>query len=56
MEEELRLHLELARENGRLHAGGITLAMDAMRDQRGLPWLEDLAVDVRYAMRLLRCE
>jgi predicted permease len=54
MEEELRLHLELAREDGSLHAGGITQAMDAMRDQRGLPWLEDLARDIRYAVRLLR--
>jgi predicted permease len=54
MEEELKLHLELAREDGKLHAGGLTQAMDAMRDQRGLPWLEDLAIDVRYAVRLLR--
>ena len=28
--------------------------MDALRDQRGLPWLEDLARDVRYGLRTLR--
>ena len=53
MEEELRLHAELAREHGR-HNDGVVQAMDAMRDQRGLPWLEDLARDLRYALRLLR--
>jgi predicted permease len=53
MEEELRLHAELARQRG-LHSGGVAQAMDAMRDQRGLPWLEDLVGDLRYACRLLR--
>ncbi len=28
--------------------------MDAVRDQRGLPWLDDLARDVRYGLRTLR--
>ena len=28
--------------------------MDALRDQRGLPWLEDLAQDARFAIRSLR--
>ena len=28
--------------------------MDALRDQRGLPWLDDLARDVRYGLRTLR--
>ncbi|HJR58653.1 MAG TPA: ABC transporter permease [Vicinamibacterales bacterium] len=68
LEEELRLHLELAAEhaqpNGpspddarraaRLRLGAVTQAMDALRDQRGLPWLEDLAQDVRYGLRTLR--
>ena len=27
--------------------------MEALRDQRGLPWLQDLASDVRYGCRML---
>jgi putative ABC transport system permease protein len=52
LEQELRLHAELAVENGR--AGGLAQAMEAVRDQRGLPWLHDLVRDVRHACRLLR--
>ena len=29
-------------------------AVEGLRDQRGLPWLGDLARDLRYAVRLLR--
>jgi putative ABC transport system permease protein len=68
MQEELRAHLDLAREdalrNGsatedafraaRLKAGGVAQAMEAMRDQRGLPWLDDISRDVRHAFRSLR--
>jgi putative ABC transport system permease protein len=68
LEQELRLHLELAAEDARrrgsaperalraarIHVGGTAQAMEALRDQRGLPWLEDLARDVRHALRLLR--
>ncbi|MPY87752.1 MAG: FtsX-like permease family protein [Luteitalea sp.] len=68
LEEELRLHLELAtdearrqgyspddaRRAARRRAGSIPQAMDALRDQRGLPWLEDLWTDLRYAARTLR--
>lgn len=67
LEEELRLHLALAAEDARrganspesaeraarLRAGGIPQAMEALRDQRGLPWLEDLARDLRYGCRML---
>ena len=67
LEEELRLHLELADEAARrrgdppaaarrsaaLHAGGVQQAMEAMRDQRGLPWLADLARDLRHGCRML---
>ena len=28
--------------------------MDALRDQRGLPWLDDLARDVSHGLRTLR--
>ncbi len=68
LEEELRLHLDLlaeeARRQGhspeeamrraRIEAGGIAQAMDAVRDQRGLPWLEDMVGDGRIAMRMMR--
>src|SRR5436190_20186825 len=68
MEEELRLHLELASEDmqrrggspeearraARIQVGGVDQAMEALRDQRGLPWLDDLARDLRYGLRSLR--
>jgi putative ABC transport system permease protein len=70
LEEELRLHLELAQEdmqrrNGsagapypaeraaRLQHGGVTETMDALRDQRGLPWLDNIGRDIRHALRRL---
>jgi macrolide transport system ATP-binding/permease protein len=68
LEEELQLHLELAAEDARrrgdsperaaraarLRAGNIQHALEALRDQRGLPWLEHLARDLRYGWRMLR--
>jgi putative ABC transport system permease protein len=68
LEEELRFHLELAAEEARrrghhgdeairaarIRAGGLGQALDTMRDQRGIPWLDDLARDVVYAVRTLR--
>jgi putative ABC transport system permease protein len=68
LEQELRLHLELAEEDARrgshepekaartarLKAGGVVQTLDALRDQRGLPWLDVLARDVRYGFRTLR--
>src|SRR5438105_4100292 len=33
---------------------GIAQAVEALRDQRGLPWLDDVLRDVRHACRLLR--
>jgi predicted permease len=67
LEEELRLHVELAAADeqrrglapeaaaraARLRAGGIAQAIERQRDQRALPWLEDLWRDVRYAVRTL---
>src|ERR1700745_2306171 len=68
LEEELRLHLEMATEGARsrglepadavraaqVKTGAASQAMDALRDQRGLPWLDDLARDVSHGLRTLR--
>jgi predicted permease len=68
LEEELRLHQDLAAEDARrrgdtpheamraarIRVGGASQAMDAARDQRGIPWLDDLVRDLRYALRMLR--
>ncbi len=68
MEEELRLHLEMvaadfqrrgltpeeALRQARRQAGGVAQAMEQRRDQRGLPWLEDLLQDARFGARMLR--
>ena len=67
LEEELRLHLELAAEDARrrgeppehavraarIEAGGVAHAMDELRDQRGLRWLEDLRRDLSHGCRML---
>ncbi len=67
LQEELKLHLELASEDekrrgespedarraARLQAGGVAQAVEALRDQRGLPRLDDLSRDMRYALRQL---
>jgi hypothetical protein len=44
---------ELARRQALLASGGLTAAVEAVRDQRGLPWLESIVADVRYALRSL---
>ena len=68
LREELQAHLEMeiaehvrrgmppaeARRRAMLASGGLTQAVEAVRDQRGLPWLESIAADVRYALRALR--
>jgi predicted permease len=63
LEDELRTHLQFAAEDlrtaadpsraARVRFGGVSQAMDAMRDQRGVPWLDTLARDVRYGIRSL---
>jgi len=35
-------------------SGGLTVAGEAVRDQRGLPLLESIGADVRFALRTLR--
>ncbi len=47
------MHPDEARRQAMLASGGLTQAVEAVRDQRGLPWLEGIAADIRYAMRAL---
>src|SRR5438034_6646319 len=68
LEQELRIHLDLAAADARrrgaapasaaraasIESGGMAQAMETLRDQRGLPWLDDLVRDVRHAIRLLQ--
>lgn len=57
LEEELRRTgrtPEEARRQARLEFGPETQLREAHRDRRGLPWLDTLAQDLRYAIRLLR--
>ena len=68
LEQELRSHLELAAEDAQrrgetpleaaraagIRAGGVSQTMDELRDQRGLPWLDDVTRDVRHGLRMLR--
>jgi predicted permease len=68
LREELQSHLEMetaenirrgmhpdeARRQALLASGGLTQAAEAVRDQRGLPWVESVAADIRYAFRALR--
>ena len=65
LERELRFHLEQAEEElrakgfsqaeaarmARVRLGGLPQAMEALRDQRGWPWLDDLRMDVRTGVR-----
>ena len=66
--EELRSHITLATEDymqrgvpppealrmARVKFGAIEAFKDAHRDARGLPWLEGLFYDLRFALRRLR--
>jgi predicted permease len=68
LDEEMRAHIELAIEENRARGmnepqarnaalrafGGITQTRESYRVQRGLPWLEEAARDIRYAVRQLR--
>src|SRR5262245_14491927 len=50
LEEELRAHAALAAEAGS-HDRAIDSALEAMRDQRGLPWLDALKSDAVFGWR-----
>jgi predicted permease len=68
LDEELRVHIDLAIEENRRRGmnepqartaalrsfGGLTQMRETYRVQRGLPWLEEAARDLRYALRQLR--
>ncbi|MDQ6830382.1 MAG: ABC transporter permease, partial [Gemmatimonadota bacterium] len=68
LRDELQAHLEMetaenirrgmlpdeARRQALLASGGLTIAAEAVRDRRGLPWVESVAADFRYALRALR--
>jgi putative ABC transport system permease protein len=68
LEEELRLHMNLLAEDAqrrgdspaeavraaRFHAGGMSQAMAAIRDQRGVPLLSGIGQDLRLALRSFR--
>ncbi|MDZ4863796.1 MAG: ABC transporter permease [Gemmatimonadota bacterium] len=47
------MHPDEARRRALLGSGGLTQAVEAIRDQRGLPWVEGIAADIRYAVRAL---
>ena len=67
MDEEMRFHLEMetqrhieaglapdeARRQAAVAFGGVERHKEHVRDERGSRWLEDLALDVRYAGRTL---
>ncbi|HZH41624.1 MAG TPA: ABC transporter permease [Gemmatimonadales bacterium] len=66
--EELQSHVEMetaenikrglapdeARRQALLASGGVTQAAEEVRDRRGIPWIENLVADLRYAVRALR--
>jgi predicted permease len=68
LREELESHLELetaelirrgldpetARRQALLASGGLTQAAEAVREQRGLPGIENAMADLRYGLRSLR--
>ncbi len=68
LDEELRAHFEMlveqnlrrgmaideARRMARLELGGVEQIKEAVHDQRGLPFLESIIADIRYAARMLR--
>jgi predicted permease len=48
------MHRDEARRRALMASGGLTVAAEAVRAQRGLPWLESVAADLRFAVRTLR--
>jgi predicted permease len=66
--EELQAHVDMetaenirrgmnpdeARRQALLASGGLAQAAEAVRDRRGLPWVDTIVADIRYALRTLR--
>ena len=48
------LPVEQARRKAMMAAGGFTQASESVREQRGLPWIEGLVADLRFAARHFR--
>jgi putative ABC transport system permease protein len=48
------MHPDEARRQAMLASGGLTQAAEAVRDQRGLPWVESIGADLKYAFRALK--
>src|SRR5688572_20910886 len=43
------MHPDEARRKALLASGGLTQAAEAVHDQRGLPWVEGVFADLKYA-------
>ena len=56
IEEKIRrgMQPDEARRQAMLASGGLTQAAERVREQRGLPWIESIAADTRYAVRHFR--
>jgi predicted permease len=68
LRDELQSHIEMetaenirrgfapeeARRRALLASGGVAQAAEAVRDRRGIPWIESAVADLRYAVRALR--
>jgi len=56
IEESLRAGMtpEEARRTALIRLGGIEQTKENCRDRRGVPWLESLAQDIRFGLRMLR--
>ena len=68
LRDELESHVEMetaenirrgitpdeARRRALLSSGGLAAGAEAVRDRRGIPWIESAVADLRYAVRALR--
>jgi predicted permease len=68
LNDEMQAHLDLetaeyirrgwspdeARRRALAASGGLTQAAEAVRDQAGLPWIDHIGADIRYAFRSLQ--
>ncbi|MEO7999234.1 MAG: ABC transporter permease [Gemmatimonadaceae bacterium] len=52
--EQRGMSHEEARRHALIDSGGLAMATEAVRERRGLPWIETLLADVRYGARALK--